>query len=339
MKRLHVLTADQWSKKSLTALFLQTEQLRERWGKKEAWRGPFNEITKANPRSPGHTLDLNTKVIGLLFQEPSTRTMRSFEVAGRKLGASVISWTPGNSSIEKGESLADTMRTLNALTDCLVVRCEHPGTLLSFAKETDKPLINAGDGGNEHPTQALLDMYTIWRHRNELGNLNVLFCGDNEFARSMHSLKKLLQLFEGIEIVEEPMFGSLDEEQKHVHSGDLKRWHPPDLDKEAFHQKLGTADVVYVTRLQIERWRTAMQWSANADHPLDEHMVYTQFGRGITINNELLKSLNPDAIIMHPGPRRRECHPEIDADSRMKMWEMVENGMWIRMALLRNLLY
>jgi aspartate carbamoyltransferase len=259
----------------------------------------------------------SNKTLINLFYEPSTRTSCSFHSAMLKLGGNVIEISD-NSSAKKGESLEDTIKTVSNYGDIIVLRHPEKDSAERAAKVSTVPLINAGDGNGEHPTQALLDMYTIYKelsykdlNLNINLNLNlkmiVTFIGDLKNSRTIHSLIHLLNLFHVTYIFISPPGLEIPEELK-----------GPSLDL-TLEEALLITDVVYVTRIQKERMNETIQ--------------------PICLSKEILSKTKKDFIIMHPLPRQEELPPEIDDDPRAVYFKQVANGVHMRMAILDELLH
>ncbi len=252
-----------------------------------------------------------------LFFEPSTRTQSSFELAGKRLGADVMNMAVANSSIEKGETLLDTAMTLNAMRpDLLIVRHRAAGAAALLSQKMDCAVINAGDGGHEHPTQALLDALTIRRRKGKIAGLTVAICGDIMHSRVARS-NILLLLTLGARV-------------KVVAPSTLLPRDPTALGAETFTDMragLEDADVIMMLRLQRERMGAALVPSRRE--------YFHRFG----LDAEKLKWARPDAIVMHPGPVNRGV--EIDSwlvdDPRSVIREQVEMGVAVRMAVLQAL--
>ena len=263
------------------------------------------------------------KILINAFFEPSTRTSLSFESAMYKLGGKVITFQKDSSSIKKGESFEDTIKTLSTYGDILVLR--HPDIeFVKKAKEISNiPIINAGNGNGEHPTQALLDLYTIYKHLKEnninhhITNsindniLNILFIGDIKNARTIHSLIQILKKYNNVVI-------------------DLLPYHECEPDNNFINNfKMNIIDnnniqydkyqVIYTSRLQKERYDSGQK----------PHII---------INNEFMKKVNNNCIIMHPLPRNEEIHPEVDDDPRCKYFKQMEYGILIRIGILHFIL-
>ena len=247
----------------------------------------------------------NGKTLINLFYEPSTRTSCSFHKAMLNLGGNVIEITD-NSSAKKGETLEDTIKTVSNYGDIIVLRHPEKGSCERASKVSTVPLINAGDGNGEHPTQALLDIYTIYKEANKnilTDKLIVTFIGDIKNSRTIHSLIHLLNLFQVSYIFISPQGLELDTHNLNVLNLSLE-------------EALKITDVVYVTRIQKER--------------TNEHF------QPICLSKEILGT--KDFIIMHPLPRQEELPPEIDDDPRSVYFKQVAYGVKMRMAILHELL-
>jgi aspartate carbamoyltransferase len=264
---------------------------------------------------------LQGKIMTNLFYEPSTRTSASFMAAMQRLGGQVI---PINSvqysSVSKGETLADTVRTLEAYSDLIVLRHPEVGSVAEAARWAQKPIINAGDGVGEHPTQALLDAYTILRELGRLENLTVAMLGDLRFGRTVHSLTRLLLNRNITFRFVSPRLLRMPEEIRDevAEAGDVFTEH------EDVHEVIGSVDVLYVTRIQKERFTD-----------LEE---YDKVKGVYIITPDLLQQAPADAIVMHPLPRVGEITYDVDLDPRAAYFRQVQNGMYIRMALLAAVL-
>jgi aspartate carbamoyltransferase len=264
---------------------------------------------------------LQGKILANLFYEPSTRTSSSFMAAMLRLGGQVI---PINnvqySSVTKGESLPDTVRTLESYSDIIVIRHPEVGSAATAAHYASKPVINAGDGVGEHPTQALLDLYTIVEALGNVGGLKVAMVGDLKFGRTVHSLTKLLVnypvefVFVSPEILRMPQ-DVLDVVDASGHTYEQR---------EDVHDIIGDVDVLYVTRVQKERFTDLAEY----DQVKDRYVVDPQ----------LMSRAKARMIVMHPLPRVNEISYAVDSDPRAAYFRQMRNGMYIRMALLAAVL-
>ncbi len=262
------------------------------------------------------------KIMASLFYEPSTRTRLSFESAMLRLGGSVISTENAKefSSFSKGESLEDSIKVISGYADIIALRHFEIGAAKRAASVSNIPVVNAGDGAGQHPTQALLDLYTIQSYFPQVDGLTVAMVGDLRYGRTTRSLCYLLGRFFKVKIifVAPPICRMAD---------DIKGY----LDKQSctweeleFEEALSLSDCIYMTRVQKERFL---------------HMEnYEKAANKYQINKDSLPLINKNAIIMHPLPRLKEINPEIDEDPRMIYFEQAQNGVWIRMALILMLL-
>ena len=257
-----------------------------------------------------------------LFFENSTRTQSSFELAGKRLGADVMNMAVAQSSVKKGETLIDTALTLNAMQpDLLVVRHPHSGAVNLLAEKVNCAVINAGDGRHEHPTQALLDVFTI---REELGTVNgltVTMLGDLKNGRTTHSLVRLLSLY-GVRVnfVSPPSLEMPREVIREVLKLGMSVYETANLD-----EVIGKTDVLYVTRIQRERFASPEEYEAVKG-------CYV-------VNNDVLARAKPDMVVLHPLPRVDEVDLEVDFDiKRAAYFRQMRCGLFIRMALLAMVL-
>jgi aspartate carbamoyltransferase catalytic subunit len=265
---------------------------------------------------------LKGKILANLFYEPSTRTSSSFTAAMERLGGSVI---PINevkySSVTKGESLTDTVRTLECYADVIVLRHPETGSAAIAAQAARKPVINAGDGVGEHPTQALLDAFTIREELGRLDNLKVTMLGDLKYGRTVHSLARLLSGFKGIELnyVSPEILRMPQEVMDEVAARKV-----PQAEHTSLAKVLPATDVLYVTRVQKERF----------EDPAD----YEKVKGAYVIDPATMKSAKKDMIVMHPLPRVTEISMDFDEDPRAAYFRQMEYGLYVRMALLAMVL-
>jgi aspartate carbamoyltransferase len=263
------------------------------------------------------------KVLGNIFYEPSTRTSCSFQVAMMRLGGDIVNIQGSTSSITKGESLNDTIMTVASYTDIVVLRHPIAGVHSNFIKQyPDKiPIINAGDGSNEHPTQTMLDLFTIYSKFKVLDNICITFVGDLKYGRTVHSLCLALLQFYNISI------NFVSSEILKIPKKILKKINNKIKIKEyneLSDEILEMTDVLYVTRIQKERF-TDLEF-------------FEKFKDSFRITNDTMKSCSDNMILMHPLPRIREIAVEVDKDPRAVYFEQMKNGMYIRMALLSMIL-
>jgi len=264
---------------------------------------------------------LKGHVLACIFYEPSTRTSSSFIAAMSRLGGSVI---PINevrfSSVTKGESLPDTIRTLESYADVLVLRHPDVGASQVASEYARKPIINAGDGVGEHPTQALLDLYTIQSELGTIDGLHVAMVGDLRYGRTVHSLARLLCLYDVQMTFISPEILQLPLDVMN----DIKSQGRPVHETYDVHKDIADVDVLYVTRVQRERFADQSQYESVKDY--------------YVITAELMERAKERMIIMHPLPRVSEISYALDDDPRAAYFRQMENGMYIRMALLAAVL-
>ena len=264
---------------------------------------------------------LKGKILASLFYEPSTRTSASFTSAMERLGGSVI---PINevrySSVSKGESLPDTVRTLEAYVDVIVLRHPEVGSAALAAKYASKPIINAGDGVGEHPTQALLDLFTITEEMGRVDGLTITMVGDLKYGRTVHSLARLLTLFNvRLNYVSPDILPMPEDVLAEVQASGT-----PQASFTTLEEVLPESDVVYVTRVQKERFA--------------DEAEYEKVRGSYVISPETLKIAKEDMIVMHPLPRVGEISMDLDTDPRAAYFRQVEYGLYVRMALLAMVL-
>ena len=283
------------SKKDIERLLSLSSSMEKRIGKKGA--GP-----------------LSGKIVSTMFFEPSTRTNMSFQAAAKRLGAHVLSFHPEKSSNVKGETFEDTVRMMDGYADALVIRHPQEGFAHKAAQIASHPVINAGDGGNQHPSQTLIDLYTIKKLKGTLTGLKVALMGDLRHARAMRSLLWGLSLYGNeISLVSPP---SLRMEESIVqeamgHGAKISISSAPDL---------RGLDVLYVCRVQAERF----------DDPSSAQGLLQSF----RLDAKLLSSAPDSMAILHPLPKIDEVDPAVDGDPRAKYFEQAKNGVPVRMAVL-----
>lgn len=301
-----ILTTEQFSVADLSVIMEQTL-----------------EMKKLVEKKGGSDL-LRGKVMTALFYEPSSRTFGSFITSMQRLGGGFIPLQGVTySSVSKGESLPDTVRTFESFSDVIVIRHPEVGSAKIAAEFCQKPVINAGDGIGEHPTQAILDFYTITQHFPRVSGLTITMVGDMFNGRTIHSLAKLLSLFKGITL--------------NFVSPDLLRVSPSLLtllrerktqiaEHENIEGLLGETDVLYVTRVQKERF--------------SDLAMYEKLKHRYVVTPKTLAKMKKKSIIMHPFPRVGEITMDVDLDPRaVYITEQMRNGMYVRMALLALVLH
>jgi len=302
----HILTARQFDRESL--------------GEVVSRAGVMRELTQDRVIRGELTSRHAGRIVATMFYEPSTRTRLSFESAAHRLGMSVIGTENAAefSSAAKGETIEDSTRVIAGYADAIVMRHKVNGAAERAAAVSPVPVINAGDGTGEHPTQALLDAYTIMDKKKSLSGLHVVMGGDLRHGRTARSLTQLLTLYEGnhFTFVSPPDLAMGDDVKEHVISQGASFAETDDM-----LGALGDADVVYWTRTQVER---------HADHPVGHDYNDPRF----TLGQDALDAMSKDAIIMHPLPRVGEIETIVDDDPRAAYFGQAENGLYVRMALL-----
>ena len=265
----------------------------------------------------------NGKKLATLFFEPSTRTRLSFEAAMLELGGSVLGFaTADSSSTSKGESVADTIRTVGCYADIIAMRHPKEGAPLVASLKSVVPVINAGDGGHNHPTQTLTDLLTIQREKGRFENLTIGLCGDLKFGRTVHSLITAMSRYKNIKFVLiSPNELKIPEYlKKEVLEKNNLEWIET-TDIEEYMDKL---DILYMTRVQKERFFNEEDYIRLKDYYI--------------LNKDKLEKAKKDLCIMHPLPRVNEISVDVDDDPRAAYFRQVENGKYIRMALILKLL-
>ena len=264
------------------------------------------------------TKPLEGKVVACIFFEPSTRTRLSFETAALRLGASVISSENAmeNSSSQKGETIEDTAKMLSCYADAIVMRHPKMGAAEAAAKVATASVINAGDGANQHPSQGLLDLYTIKKEHGRLENITIAFVGDVLNSRTLRSLVPLLMMYaNNTFLFISPKELVLPEEYRQFLRDNKVNFQELD----SLEEQLPKIDVLYMTRVQKERFTNIADYEKVKD--------------AFLLKLEHVQKMKSDAIIMHPLPRVNEIDPTIDADSRAAYFREAQNGLYVRMAL------
>ena len=301
----HVVSAEQFPRALLEELFASADEMARRL------------LAAGPPLLPG-------RVMATLFYEPSTRTRLSFESAMLRLGGQVVSTENARdfSSAIKGETLEDTVRIVGGYSDCIVLRHPEEGAAARAAAVSTVPVINAGDGRGEHPTQALLDLYTIRAELGRLDGLRVVMAGDLANGRTVHSLIRLLSQYPGLRVT---LAGPEQLRLPTAAVQALRRSGAEVREAESLLEAVVDADVVYQTRIQAER----------LSEPLEES------GRDAArfrVTKEVMAALPQGAVVMHPLPRVGEIDPEVDSDPRAAYFRQARNGVPVRMALLARVL-
>ncbi|MFW6096028.1 MAG: aspartate carbamoyltransferase [Bacteroidota bacterium] len=264
---------------------------------------------------------LKGKVIASLFFEPSTRTRLSFESAINRLGGKVIGFaSKDSSSVQKGESLKDTIKTVNNYCDLIVMRHPIDGSARFASEVADVPIINAGDGANQHPTQTLLDLYSIRKTQNTLENLNICLVGDLKYGRTVHSLLMALSEFNTTFHFVSPEELRMPEEYK-IYLDELGLNYTEYTD---FDEVIENMDIVYMTRIQRERFSDPME--------------YEKTKNSYVLRNSMLENTKDNLKILHPLPRVNEIHEDVDDNKKSYYFPQALNGVYTRMAIISLIL-
>lgn len=266
--------------------------------------------------------NLKGKIMACVFYEPSTRTRFSFESAMHKLGGSVITTENAAqfSSAIKGETLEDSTKIISGYSDIIILRHPVKGAALVASNISSVPVINAGDGAGEHPTQALLDIYTIKKELGDIDGIEITLMGDLLYGRTVHSLIRLLALYKvKINLVSPAQLKLPAEYKNYLNGKNIQFRELADIRK-----ILEASDVLYVTRIQKERFSDQKQYEKLKD--------------SYRIDKNVLRQMKSNAIIMHPLPRVNEIAPETDNDKRAAYFRQAKNGVYVRMALLQMVL-
>ena len=301
----HVVAAQQFDRERLNALFELSAEMEE-------------------VRAAGGGQLLPGRIMATLFYEPSTRTRLSFEAAMLRLGGQVVGTENARdfSSAIKGETLEDTVQIVAGYSDCIVLRHSEEGAAFRASEVSPVPVVNAGDGPGQHPTQALLDLYTIQRELGRLDDLQVVMVGDLAHGRTVHSLAYLLALYRGLRVT------LVAPDRIRMSPGVIEhlRKHGAEVsESEDLLAAVAQADVVYQTRIQVERF--SEPWDEGEDRR-----------RQFRITEEVMSQLPERAIVMHPLPRVGEIEPAVDRDPRAAYFRQARNGVAVRMAVLKMLL-
>lgn len=279
-----------------------------------------DEIIK-NPQEYAHICD--GKLLATLFYEPSTRTRFSFEAAMLRLGGQVIGFSePNSSSVAKGESVADTIRTVGCYADIAVMRHPKEGAPRVASMYSEIPFINAGDGGHQHPTQTLTDLLTIRSAKGKLSNLTIGLCGDLKFGRTVHSLIKAMSRYKNNKfvLVSPNELRIPDYIRKEV----LEKNNIEFVEIDKLDDAIGSLDMLYVTRVQRERFFNEED--------------YIRLKDSFILDGEKMKKASENMIVLHPLPRVNEISYEVDDDPRAYYFKQAKYGMYVRMALITKLL-
>lgn len=265
---------------------------------------------------------LEGKVVATLFFEPSTRTRLSFETAGNRLGARVIGFSdPASSSTSKGETLKDTIKMVSNYADVIVMRHFLEGAARYASEVTDVPIINAGDGANQHPSQTLLDLYSIWKTQGTLDNLDITMVGDLKYGRTVHSLVQAMSFFS-------PTFHFIAPQLLRMPNGyrDFCRRHnlPFDEQEEFTEKTIDQTDILYMTRIQRERFSDPRE--------------YEQVKNVYCLKNAMLEGSKPNLRVLHPLPRVNEIAYDVDDNPKAYYFQQAQNGVYARQAIICRML-
>ena len=274
-----------------------------------------------HPEKYAHACD--GKKLATLFYEPSTRTRLSFEAAMLNLGGSVLGFSSAaSSSASKGESVSDTIRMISCYADICAMRHPKEGAPMVASMASSIPVINAGDGGHQHPTQTLTDLLTIRSLKGRLDHFTIGLCGDLKFGRTVHSLVRALSRYEGVNFI----FISPEELKvpDYIKEDVLEANNIPYQEVERIEDVMPELDVLYMTRVQKERFFNEEDYVRLKDFYI--------------LNNQKMKLAKDDMIVMHPLPRVNEISVEVDKDPRAAYFRQVQYGVYARMALILTLL-
>lgn len=260
------------------------------------------------------------KVVASLFFEPSTRTRLSFESAINRLGGRVIGFSDANAtSVSKGETLNDTIRVISNYCDMIVMRHPVEGAARYASEISRVPVVNAGDGANQHPSQTLLDLYSIKKTQGTLDNINIMMVGDLKYGRTVHSLLQALSHFKARFTFVSPKELRMPVEYKvHLYERGISYYETTDI-----MERIEQADIIYMTRIQRERFSDAME--------------YERVKNSYILKNKMLINTKDNMRILHPLPRVNEIHPSVDDNPKAYYFKQTENGVYTRMAIMSYL--
>lgn len=264
---------------------------------------------------------LHDYVVATLFFEPSTRTRLSFESAASYLGAKVIGFSDSSSSsVKKGETLKDTILTVSNYSDIIVMRHPREGSARYASEVSPVPIINAGDGANQHPTQTLLDMYSIRKTQGKLDGINIAFVGDLKYGRTVHSLVMALVNFDTtFHLVSPPELKLPSYVKSHIKKKKLKHHQYTNLS-----EVIPEVDILYMTRIQKERFSDPIE--------------YERVKNSYILNETMLQNAKDNMKVLHPLPRVNEITEDVDASPKAYYFQQAQNGVYVRQALLASIL-
>lgn len=265
---------------------------------------------------------LQGKVVASLFFEPSTRTRLSFETAINRLGGRIIGFSDSSSSsVSKGETLHDTTRMVSNYADLIVMRHPLEGSARYASEVANVPVINAGDGANQHPTQTLLDMYSIMKTQDRLDNINIFMVGDLKYGRTVHSLLQALSVFENpiFNFIAPPELAMPVEYKRFLESKNIKYF-----EHREFTDIISEADIIYMTRVQKERFTDPIE--------------YEKVKNVYILRNSMLKNTKATMKILHPLPRVNEIHTDVDINPKAYYFTQALNGVFTRQAIISHIM-
>jgi aspartate carbamoyltransferase catalytic subunit len=278
------------------------------------------DLAEEFEKQPVRTL-LDGKVVATLFYEPSTRTRLSFESAINRLGGKIVGFSDSSSSsVAKGETLHDTIKMVSAYSDLIVMRHPLEGSARFASEISSVPIINAGDGANQHPSQTMLDLYSIRKTQGTLDNLNIFMVGDLKYGRTVHSLMMAMSRWNAtFNFISPEELKMPDEYKLYLDNIGLKYYEHID-----FTDIISKADIIYMTRVQKERFSDPME--------------YEKVKNVYVLRNSMLKNTKPNMRILHPLPRVNEIHTDVDSNPKAYYFEQALNGVFTRQAILCSLL-
>jgi len=279
------------------------------------------ELSQQFEEHPNQSL-LKGKVVATLFFEPSTRTRLSFETAINRLGGKIIGFSDSNSSsVSKGETLHDTIKMVSNYADLIIMRHPLEGSARYAAEISDVPVINAGDGANQHPSQTLLDMYSIKKTQGRLDDINLFLVGDLKYGRTVHSLLMAMSQFNNpiFNFVAPPELAMPEEYKLYLTNQGIRYFEHLE-----FNEIINQADIIYMTRVQKERFIDPVE--------------YEKVKNVYILKNEMLANTKPNVKILHPLPRINEIHTNVDSNPKAYYFTQARNGVFTRMAIISHLL-
>jgi aspartate carbamoyltransferase catalytic subunit len=278
------------------------------------------ELTKSFEQHPVRN-SLQGKIVASLFFEPSTRTRLSFETAVNKLGGRIIGFSDaGSSSVTKGETLKDTIMMVSKYADLIVMRHPYEGSAKYASEVSEVPIINAGDGANQHPTQTMLDLYSIQKTQGTLNDLNIFLVGDLKYGRTVHSLLMAMSYFNPVfNFVSHPLLQIPNEYKLYLDKLNVKYYEHTE-----FTDIISKADIIYMTRVQKERFSDLVEYEKTKN-------VYV-------LKNSMLSNTKPNMRILHPLPRVNEISQDVDSNPKAYYFDQAQNGVYTRQAIISKIL-